>query len=52
MLVAYLPIVIAIIGLLLWALTEGKLSEAGRLLFFAGVLAACLTLAGRTVRIP
>lgn len=34
-------LVLALIGLLLYAFTEGKLSEVGRLLFFAAALALC-----------
>lgn len=38
--VIYLSLLIAVIGLLMYALcTDGKLSEIGRLSFFAGLLA-------------
>ena len=44
MVIAYVPAIFAIAGVLTYALTEGKLSEAGRLVFFAGMLALALAL--------
>lgn len=35
-------LVLALVGLLLYAFTDGKLSETGRLIFFAATLALCL----------
>jgi len=34
-----LPAIVAIVGLLLYGLTSGKVSEVGRVAFFAGLLA-------------
>lgn len=42
--VSLLPIIVAIIGVLLYAFSPNtKAAEVGRLLFFAGALAALLT---------
>lgn len=39
----YLPQIVMIIGLIVWfALDQPKVTEAGRLAFFAGLLATCL----------
>ena len=52
MIIAIFSIVIAIVGLLLWVLSANpKVSEAGKLAFFAGLLALSFALAGHTVRI-
>lgn len=52
MIVAVFPIVIALVGLLVWFLSSNpKVSEAGKLAFFAGLLALSFALAGHTVRI-
>lgn len=51
MLITLVPLLVAIAGALLYALTEGKLSELGRLLFFAGALVVVMALAGRSVKI-
>jgi len=52
MLVAYLPLLVAIIGLLVYVLaSNAKAVEIGRLLFFAGILVTVLTLQGHTVRL-
>ncbi len=49
---AYLPIVFMIIGLLLYlAPMPTKLSEIGRLTYFAGILVLVLQYAGRSVRL-
>jgi hypothetical protein len=39
------PLAVAVIGALLYGLTSGKLSELGRLAFFAGLLALVLNAA-------
>ena len=44
MVIATVPAVLALAGALVYALTEGKLSEVGRLAFFAGLLALALAL--------
>lgn len=35
-------LVLAVIGLLMYVLTEGKLSETGRIIFTCALLAVCL----------
>lgn len=40
--IIYLPISVAIVGLLLYGFTDGKPSEAGRVMFVAGLLAYLL----------
>jgi hypothetical protein len=44
MMVLTIPMAAAVIGALFYGLTSGKASELGRLLFFAGALAALLAL--------
>ncbi|HZJ65902.1 MAG TPA: hypothetical protein VFD36_20485 [Kofleriaceae bacterium] len=52
MLIAIFPVVAIIVGLLLWALASNpKVAEAGRLTFFAGMLALLFALATHTIRI-
>lgn len=52
MLVALLPLILAVIGALAYALAANpKLAELGRILFAAGVFAICFTLAGRLVHL-
>ena len=42
------PVLIAVVGLLLWALVpNSKVSEAGRILFFCGALVATERLSGQ-----
>lgn len=49
---AYLAILVALIGLLLYALSSNtKVAEVGRILFFCGALATVLKLAERNVRL-
>lgn len=43
MLTAALSLVIAIVGLLVYAFANGKIAEVGRLAFAAGLLAALLS---------
>jgi hypothetical protein len=38
----YLSLLVALLGLLVYALTESKTSEAGRVAYFAGLLAFLL----------
>lgn len=35
-------LVLAVIGLLMYALTTGKISEIGRIIFFCALLGVCL----------
>ena len=50
--IAYLPVLAAIIGLLLYFVsTNAKVQRVGEILFFAGTLAFLLTSGGTTVRL-
>lgn len=50
--IAYLPLLFAIIGALVYALAApSKPAELGRLVFFAGFLVTMWALAGHTVRL-
>lgn len=52
MLVSWIVLLIAVAGLLLWALAaHAILKEAGRIMFFCGLLATCFVLAGKAVRV-
>lgn len=49
MIIAYVPLLIALIGLLLWALaSNATVKEAGRILFFCGVFFTVYHFAGKT----
>lgn len=49
---ALIPILVMLAGAILWAAAKNpKLSEAGRLAFFAGLFASCLAFAGTSVHI-
>ncbi len=45
MVIAYVPLVFAIVGALIYAITEGKPSEAGRITFAAGMFALAYAMA-------
>lgn len=47
----YLPLFVAVLGLLTYALTQGKAAEAGRLTFFAGALVTLFQLTGRVIHL-
>ena len=50
--IAYLALLIALAGLLLYVLAaNAKLVEVGRILFFCGMLATALALSGKTVKL-
>jgi Na+/phosphate symporter len=52
MLIAWASLLVAIVGLLIYAFAkDAKLSEAGRLLFFCGAFWFVYALAGKTLRI-
>lgn len=51
MLIAIWPLIIAIVGLVLYLATDGKASEAGRLAFFSGLLVTTYLLAGHTLHV-
>lgn len=49
MVVAIAPLVIAVVGLLMWVLSANpKVSEAGKILFFCGTLVLTMSLASKT----
>lgn len=49
--IAYIPILVALIGLLLYALSSRnpKVAELGRIAFFCGLLAVCFAFAKQTM---
>jgi positive regulator of sigma E activity len=52
MLIAIVPLLLCVVGALLYALSSnGKVSELGRILFAAGAFALAFSYAGRTVGI-
>lgn len=52
MLIAIVPLVVAIIGLLVYALSANpKVAELGRLAFACGLLVTLFAMAGHTVRL-
>ncbi len=51
-LIAFIPIIVAIAGALLWVLASNpKLSEAGRIAFACGLLATCLAFSGEAIKV-
>lgn len=50
MIIAVYPLVITIVGLLLWLLTS-KASEIGRIMFIIGFFWLVYTLTGKTLRL-
>ncbi len=52
MLTATIPLLVAVIGLLIYALSSnGKVAELGRLAFAAGLLVGLLSVAGHVLRL-
>ncbi len=52
MLIAYIPLLVAIIGVLVWVLaSNGKLQRMGEHMFWTGTLVTLLTAASHTVKI-
>jgi Na+/phosphate symporter len=52
MLIAIFPLLILVLGILLWALaTNPVLKEAGRIMFFCGLLVVCFIAAKQAIRI-
>ena len=52
MLIAIVPILVLVVGLLMWALAANpKLQEAGRLMFFCGLLVSCFVVSRVTFRL-
>lgn len=50
---AYIPALVAVIGLLVYFLaTKGETKETGRLMFACGLLVTLFTLASKVVRLP
>ncbi len=52
MVIAWLVLLVAVVGLLMYALSANpKLARVGEILFFCGSLVTLFMLAGRTVRL-
>lgn len=52
MLISLWPLIICIIGLVIYlACTQAKPAEVGRLMFFAGLLVTCFTLANKVLHL-
>lgn len=52
MVVAIYPLVIAVVGLLMWVLSSNpKVSEAGKILFFCGALVLTMALGSKTLHL-
>ena len=51
MLISWVVLLIAVVGLVLWLATDGKLSSVGQWMFICGLLVTCLLLGGRPVRL-
>jgi len=50
--IAFIPLVVCVIGLLAYALSNNaKASEAGRIAYFCGLLVLMFELAGKTLRL-
>lgn len=49
--IAVWPLVVALLGLALWALASGKPSEAGRMLFQIGMLWLVYSLMGHVLKL-
>lgn len=49
--VAIVPLIVAIVGLLMYVLAEGKLSEVGRAMLWTGLLVTLLVLARATFKV-
>jgi ABC-type amino acid transport system permease subunit len=49
MLISSLPLLAIIVGLFMYGFLSGKVSEIGRMLFFAGVLALLFASASKTI---
>ena len=43
------PLLVAVVGALLYALTDGKLSEIGRILLFTGLIWLVYGMSGRAI---
>ncbi len=52
MAIAWFPVIILVIGILLWFIAgNGKVQEAGRIMFFCGLLVLCFALSREVVRL-
>ncbi len=52
MLISYLPLLICIIGLLIYALAANpKIAEIGRTMMWTGMLVTLMTLASKTIKL-
>lgn len=50
--VIYLPFLICLVGLLMYVLSNGKVSELGRLAFAVGLLVGLFLVPGHAIRLP
>lgn len=51
MLIAYFPLLVCIVGLLVFALAKDKVSRIGEHLFWTGLLVTLLSTMGKTVHL-
>jgi hypothetical protein len=51
MIIATIPVIVMLVGLVLWTLTTGKLVEIGRLMFIIGMFWAIYATVGKTMKI-
>lgn len=52
MVIAYFPLIIALIGLLMYMLTtNAKVTEVGRLMFASGLLVTLFTMASKVIKL-
>lgn len=52
MLITWVPLLVAIIGLIMYLACKDKLVRVGEILFFCGVLVTLLAMGARTIHIP
>lgn len=50
-LIVVVPILVMIVGILLWALTVGKPSDAGKIMFAVGLLVTVFQVATKVIHI-
>jgi len=53
MIIAWLPVLFAVVGWIIYFVStkNPKVTETGRLVFFAGILALCFALARHTIKL-
>lgn len=50
-LIVIVPFLVCLVGLVLFAATSGKMSDAGRIMFAAGLVVTLLVFSARVVRL-